>query len=40
MLMIAIIGVPLVLVLVLVLAYAAVIHWVFRGKVKLAKTSY
>jgi len=36
MLMIAIIGVPLVL----VLAYAAVIHWVFRGKVKLAKTSY
>ncbi len=34
MLVIAFIGVPL------VVAYTSVVHWVFRGKVKLAKTSY
>lgn len=34
MLVIAILGVPL------VLAYTAGIYWVFRGKVKLEKTSY
>jgi cytochrome d ubiquinol oxidase subunit II len=31
---IALIGVPL------VLAYTAGIHWIFRGKVKLTKSSY